>query len=332
MGNADLHGAARVIDKSLVYFLHQKSCIGKSKHEAKEAMKKKYKKEHGSLKGWNPSKTGGIYSINTMKAYEAQMIPFSKYCASQGAKRVFNITEDMGAAYLRYLHDIGKSAWTISTAASAVNKAMDWSLSPKALGLPGRKKKNIKKCREGAAYTEREYQKNKDQITLARAIGARRSSIYNKRNPEKMVRPDRCVRNEDGVVVGVWLIEKGGKVRLAPVLNEYRGAVTEIVDRLTRERGYDVPLFDRYGGHIKNHRLRAEYAAKLLHQLEDERAAGEPLFGGEFPLSDYCRLKGKDKERKETTQGHDTDLLGAVSGALGHNRVEVVLRHYMYLY
>ena len=83
---------------------------------------------------------------------------------------------------------------------------------------------------------------------------------------------------------------------------------------------------------IKNHRLRAEYASKLLHQLENERTEGKPLFGGEFPLSDYCCLKGKDKKRGPKTKEHDTDLVAAVSGALGHNRVEVVLRHYMYLY
>ena len=140
------------------------------------------------------------------------------------------------------------------------------------------------------------------------------------------------MRNDNGVVVGVWLCEKGGKVRLAPVLHEYKAEVTEIVDRLTNERGYDVPLFDSYGGHVRNHRLRAEYAAALLHQMEAARAAGEPLFGGEFPITDYCRLKGKDKKRGPKTQGHDTDLVAAVSGALGHNRVEVVLRHYMYLY
>ena len=133
-------------------------------------------------------------------------------------------------------------------------------------------------------------------------------------------------------MVGVWVCEKGGKVRCAPVLNEYKAAVTEIVNRAARERGEDVPMFDSYEGNVRNHRLRAEYAAKLLHQLKDERAAGGTLFGGEFPIADYCRLRGKDKKRRRKTQGHDTDLVAAVSGALGHNRVEVVLRHYMYLY
>ena len=315
------------------YFLESKACYGKSRHKDKEEAREKYKAEHGgSLEGWNPSKLPGIYSFATMRTYISQMRPFARYCAEHGARRVSAVTKEMGEAYLRHLAEQGKSGWTISTAASAINKAVDWDLSPKALGLPGRRKKSIRKCREGDAYTEKEYGTYKDQITIARAIGARRSSIYNKKDPNKLITPNRCVRNEDGIVVGIRLIEKGGKVRVAPVLNGYRDAVTEIVNRASSERGADVPLFDSYGGHVRNHRLRAEYAAALLHQLEDERKAGGPFFGGAFKLEDYCHLKGKDKKRKTKTAGHDTDLIGAVSGALGHNRVEVVLRHYLYLY
>ena len=318
---------------SLKFFLESKACFGRSRHKDKEAAREQYKAEHGgSLEGWNPSKLPGIYSYATMRTYISQMRPFARYCAEHGARRVSAITAEMGEAYLRHLADEGKSGWTISTAASAINKALGWDLSPKRLGLKGRCKKDIRKCRTGEPYTAGEYEKYKDQIMFARAIGARRGSIFNKNAPEKMVRPDRCVRNDDGVVVGVWLLEKGGKVRLAPVLNEYKETVTGIVDRLTSERGYEEPLFDSYGGHVRNHRLRAEYAAALLHQLERERKEKKPLFGGEFPLSDYCRLKGKDKKRGPKTKGHDTDLIAAVSGALGHNRVEVVLRHYMYLY
>lgn len=325
-------GSANRICNSLYHNLDSLACFGQKKHEAKEREKEAYRKEHGNLKGWNPSATKGIYSINTMTMYRAQMCPFARFCAERGARRISMLTPQMGEEYLRSLHASGKSAWTLSTAASAINKAMGWSLSPKALGLPGRRKKNIKKCRKGETFTPKEYKLYHDQIVFAMATGVRRNSIYRKKFPNKMVRPNRCVRNKLGIVVGVWVEEKGGKIRLAPVLNEYREAVTAIVNRAIAEHGEDMPLFSSYGGHVRNHRLRAGYAAALLHQLESERAAGIPLFGGEFPLSDYCWLRGKDKKRRDKTQGHDTDLLAAVSGALGHNRVEVILRHYLYLY
>ena len=49
-------------------------------------------------------------------------------------------------------------------------------------------------------------------------------------------------------------------------------------------------------------------------------------------IHDMARLRGKDAKRRPKATGHDTDLLGAVSDAQGHNRVEIVLRHYLYLY
>ena len=147
-----------------------------------------------------------------------------------------------------------------------------------------------------------------------------------------VVRPCDCVRDANGTVIGVHVTEKGGRHRIAPVRNDYRQKITDIVDKAAMENGEDSPIFARYDKHIDNHRFRAEYAAALLHQLEDERAAGQPLFGGAFRLSDYCHLRGKDAKRKAVTSGHDTDLLGAVSGALGHNRLEIITRHYLYLY
>jgi|GEM_PF-1948823 len=327
----NIEKCANRIEKSLRFQLNELDHIGRSKHADKQAERAAYLHEHGNLRGWNPARLPWIYSKGTMATYKRQMKPFAVFCAEAGARRVGVITQEMGEAYLRKLHAEGKSAWSISTAASAINKAMGWSLSPKALDLPSRGKMDIRRCRDKEAYTDMEYAKYRDQITIARAVGARRESIYNEDDPEKMIRANRCVRNDEGDVVGIWLLEKGGKVRCAPVLNRYRGEVTEIVDRISTVRGDDAPLFDSYGGHVRNHRLRAEYAAALLHQLESERLAGKPLFGGEFPLRDYFRLRGKDRKRGKKSGGHDTDLLGAVSGALGHNRIEVIIRHYLYL-
>lgn len=320
------------IMKSMNHQLNLLDHIGCSKHADKQAAKADYKKKYGSLKGWNPAKLPWIYCKQTLRNYKSQVKLFAGYCSECGARRLMDVTEDMGKRYLKKLHEEGKSAWSVSAAASAINKTMGWSLSPKALGLPGRKKKEIRRCREGDAFTSAEFAKYRDQITIARAVGARRESIYNKKDMGKMIRPNRCVRNKAGVVVGIWLLEKGGKVRCAPVLNEYKSEVTEIVDRIAAEKGESAPMFNCYGGHVRNHRLRAEYAAALLHQLENERAASKRLFAGEFRLKEYCHLRGKDLKRGEKTCHHDTDLLSAVSGALGHNRIEVILCNYLYLY
>lgn len=318
-------GAENRLCKSLTHNLLAQSKMGCSKHEAKAKAREDYLAEFGTLEGWNPAKVDGIFSRNTMSTYIHEMAPFAGFCASQGAKRIGDLTETMGADYLKAMHADGKSDWSIATASAAINKAMGWSLSPKKLGLPARKKENITRSRLPREHDKRDFSKNSDQITFAKGTGVRRMSIT-------VVRPCDCVRDADGNVIGVAVREKGGRRRVAPILNSHRKAITNIVNNATIENGEDSPIFTKYDGHIDNHRFRAEYAASLLHQLEDERATGQALFGGSFKIGDYCHLRGKDAKRKAKTAGHDTDLLGAVSGALGHNRVEIVLRHYLYLY
>ena len=231
----------------------------------------------------------------------------------------------MGAEYLKSMHMEGQSAWSIATAAAALNKAMGWTLSPAALGLPSRRKGDITRSRVPRAHDSRDFTAYADQIAMAKATGIRRQSML-------VIRPTDCVRDGQGTVVGVSVTEKGGRHRVAPVLAACRADVTKIVDAAIQAHGADAPVFRRYDVHIDNHRHRAEYAGALLHQLEAERASGRPLFGGAFNLNDYAHLRGKDARRKPVTQGHDTDLLAAVSGALGHARIDVVLRHYLYCY
>jgi len=320
-----LLGAEKRICKGLQHNLLAQSKMGTSKHEAKQQAREAYLAVHGNLKGYNAAKVDGIFSRGTMTTYINAMPTFARFCASEGAKRIGEVTVKMGEDYLKMLHAAGKSDWSIATASAAINKAMGWSLSPSKLGLPKRRKENITRSRLPRAHDSRDFEKFEPQITFARGSGLRRMSMT-------VVRPCDCVRDTDGTIIGVSIREKGGRHRIAPILNNYRQVITEIVNNAISEYGEDSPIFCTYDTHIDNHRFRAEYAAALLHQLEDERAAGQPLFGGSFKLESYCHLKGKDAQRKAKTVGHDTDLVGAVSGALGHNRIEIVLRHYLYLY
>ncbi len=67
----------------------------------------------------------------------------------------------------------------------------------------------------------------------------------------------------------------------------------------------------------------------LLCQLENERAAGQALFGGDFDPQSLINLKGRDAESDSLYRGHDRDICAMVSGALGHNRLSVVFEHYI---
>lgn len=322
-----LSGAARRIFKSLQHFLFAQTKFGCSKHRAKQAARDKYLAEHSSLRGYNPAKVDGIYSCRTLCTYLDWVRRFALYSVEYyGAKRVSDLTEQMGEQYLLHLHSRKLSSWTIYTAASAINKATGWTLSPRRLGIPKRMKADIKQNRTPRTYDAAIIAANSDQMLIAQASGVRRMSMT-------QIRPIDCVRDATtGTVIGIKVKEKGGKHRIAPILLAHQRAVSDIVNRALVQNGETAPLFSRYSTRINSHRFRAAYAAQLLHQLENEYAAGRPLFGGAFELSDYCRLCGKDKQRKAKTAGHETILLACCSGALGHNRVSVILGHYLYCY
>lgn len=313
------------IKNSLKHVLLNKACFGKSKFSAKQVEKEAYLNEHGNLKGWNPAYTDGIYSVNTMSTYIREAELFATYCAAHGVKRISEITPEIAEAYLRECNARNLSAWSISTKASAINKALGFELSPSALGLPKRSIKDIKRSRIPREHDNRDFSADSEQIIIAKGSGIRRESMT-------AIRPCDCVRNAAGKVVGIHVIEKGGKSRVAPILNIYVDSITEIVNQAEKKRGKEACIFETYNKKIDNHRFRAEYAGLLLHQLEDERAAGKPLFQGNLDPNKYLRLSKKDKARGPVTKGHDTDILGIVSGALGHNRIEIVLRNYLYTY
>lgn len=71
-----------------------------------------------------------------MATYIRAVSGFAGYAAKCGAKRINDLTEQMGADYLCAMHAQGQSAWSIATAAAALNKAMDWQLSPGGAGPP----------------------------------------------------------------------------------------------------------------------------------------------------------------------------------------------------
>ena len=315
-----LSGAANRINRSLQHRLSLQKRFGQSKHEAKQAAKEAYLKEHGNLKGYNPSKVDGIFSINTMKSYRQTAKEFAKWAADNGCKNANKLTRDMAGKYLKERQASGKSTWTISKDMSALNKLFKYDLTKVELGLQKRSLNEVTRSRNPTANDKRNFSRYKDQITFAKATGCRRQSILK-------VKPEHCIRNAQSKVVAVQFKEKGGKTRTAPVLNEFKDKLTEVVDKHRRSAG--GPLFDTYDSHIDNHAFRSEYATALLIQLESERKASVELCGGDFDPYTLVNYKGKDAETSAPFRGHDRDICGMVSGALGHNRLSIVFESYI---
>lgn len=174
------------------------------------------------------------------------------------------------------------------------------------------------KEREPTTHDGRRFFQYADQITIAKATGIRRTSMTR-------ITASDCVRNRTGQVVGIRVVEKGDKERAAPVLNAYKEQVTVIVDKA---RGASEPLFTTYDSHVDNHRFRAAYCVALLCQLE--QAPGKLWFGGDLNVQNYIHLSGQDKHAGDSYHGHPTQVVAAVSGAMGHNRLEIIFSHYNY--
>ena len=318
--NEKLSGAANRINRTLQHRLSGLSRFGQSKHEAKAAAKEAYIQEHGNLKGYNPSKVEGIYSIRTMESYRQTAKEFAKWAANKGCKNANKVSRGIVGQYLQERQSNGKSPWTTSKDMAALNKVFGFGLTKAELGLHSRSINSVTRSRNPTENDKRDFAKDKDQITFSKATGCRRQSVT-------AVHLKDCLRNKDGKIVAVKLTEKGGRERTVPVLNEYKERLTAVVDK--HPRLPEKPLFKSYDSHIDNHAFRAEYATSLLHQLENERAAGQALFGGDFDSQSLINLKGRDAESAAPYRGHDRDICAMVSGALGHNRLSVVFEHYI---
>ncbi|PKM73106.1 MAG: hypothetical protein CVU91_05940 [Firmicutes bacterium HGW-Firmicutes-16] len=316
----ELHGAANRINRNLQYKLSIQKRFGQSKHEAKQVAREVYLKKNGSLKGYNPSHVDGIFSYTTMDSYKQTAKEFSVWAAKNGYKNACDITREIAGLYLQERKTDGKSPYTYSKDMAALNKIFNFSLTKSELGLSNRSLKDVTRSRNPTANDNRSFSKYKDHVTFAKATGCRRQSI-------KKVCPGDCVRNANGTVVAVWLTEKGGKTRIAPVLNEYKERLTEVVDK--HATNDSRPLFGTYDSHIDNHAFRGEYSVLLMQQLEAERAAGRELCGGDYDPSGLVNLRGKDAASDAPYRGHDRDICGMVSGALGHNRLCVVFQSYI---
>ena len=99
---------------------------------------------------------------------------------------------------------------------------------------------------------------------------------------------------------------RSGKPRTVPVLAGHEGNVL----CLKEGRQDDERVFPRIPKHLDVHSYRREYAQALYLSLAPGRSL--PSSAGHLRQSDY-----------------DADAVLHVSKALGHNRKDVVLRHYL---
>jgi integrase len=284
--------------------------FGQSKHAAKIAEKERCIK--AGVK-WNPARVEGIYSIKTCDTYKEHAIDFVKWLRRNRpeVKQLQHIKPGMVAKYLRERVDRGDSAWTVRVKAAAIAKVLGCSskdFEGKTFQFPERKREKITRSREARTHDKHFSQtKHIPEIRFAVATGLRRHELAS-------VRPDDVYKDDHGRVFVHVERGKGGRSREVPVLRSLEQHVWQMKTEAERE-GREV-IFEHIPNRMDVHSYRRDYASMLYDQFSQELPSSDPHDRSVW----YHRRDG---------EVFDKAIAFKVSEALGHSRVDVVVRHYL---
>lgn len=274
-------------------------CIGESRHEAK----KDYRENVGNGRH-EMNRTVGIHSIKTFDNYLDVNMKFVDYLRAEfpEVKDLEQITKEHCVSYVKHrAYEEGVKATTYSRDISALNKVFRFNLNKAEIGLDRKDFNRYTNNRELKKHHKKiNLEKYHNEILLVKSTGVRRASVTT-------IKPTDFVWFNDEVI-GVTVKEKGGKIRTATVLEEYREELKEFL----KELDGDKVLFDKVPNRLPTHRFRQQYAQSLYKQIVEDEIQ-------------YALYKNKEGE---TYLGYDKGILEEVSRNLGHNRVEV-LKNYM---
>ncbi len=255
--------------------------------------------------------TGKIHSFKTRQVYQEHAITFVKWARdAYGLKQLALIDErakELTAEFLQTRVDEHKSPYTLQTMRAALRMALGDRTLMQEIQLPRRARATISRSRGPKAH-DRHFNPAHwpELVNFLRATGLRRDELKLLRAGDILEHePDPASPYYGQPVVKVWN-GKGGKSRTVPVLPGHAPAALLVKESLAA----DEVVFPRIPRHLDVHAYRREYAQALylLH------APGRSL-----PPKDG-RLKRSDYDREAVFQ---------VTQALGHNRIDVVLRHYI---
>lgn len=263
--------------------------FGESKHEEKE--RKKFEAKALGVKGWNPARVDGIYSIVTMQTYRRECIAFVEWAKKEYSCRFLDQCKTYVGQYLVNKIDSGNSAWSVQTVRSALRKLYQNQNLANNVQIPIRRKDEIKRSRSEKPMDKKfSPERNRDLVDFCKATGLRRHEL-------KALRVIDVYYNGDRLQVDVHQ-GKGGRPRSVPVLKQFENRVMDIIS----SKNLEGQVFDRIPVRADIHGYRREYAASY-----------------------YKELSGKEFNPKDK----DKDAMLLVSNALGHNRLDVITRNYL---
>lgn len=312
-------GRKKDVERLFHQTLSDKLAFGQSKKAAKKDL------------GFGQS-TYQIYSVNSYKTYLKQCKQYAKWLKQEkGINKIddINKTEQYAKEYIQKRLDDGKSIYTVKMERSALGmlygKQIDIKLPSRTPDQITRSRKETKNDR----YISRDG-KYKDVFTIAIATGSRRKDI------SKL-----CVNNfreVDGKLYVFFEKSKGGRDRLTPVLEKYEKDVRDIIEQAKNEG--KTRLFNHIPKEIDVHGLRREYCQNLYDEIKDNKELRDEILKN-YPERHELKTQ-KDKDGNTVTKEIKSDIYKDRSGntwkrddiyvlsqALGHNRLDVSITHYL---
>jgi integrase len=290
------------IVKETIDRLEEKMAIGQSRRQAKQALRA------SGVHVWTHS-TELIHSFKTRSVYQGHIVRFVTWARSthqiQSLAQLDPRSNELASAYLQKRLDEGKSPYTLQAERAALRLFFGNRALARNIAIPRRTWASITRSR-GPKRHDYHFQPTNwgPLLTFLRATGLRRNELRLLRVRDIIERdsdPDYFGQTTVKVING-----KGGKPRTVPVLVGHAHDVLCMKDG----RKPDELAFPIIPKHLDVHSYRREYAQALYLSYAPGWTLPPPE--GRLRSSDY-----------------HAEAVQAVSRALGHNRKDVVLRHYL---
>ena len=288
--------------KEIIDRLDEKMAIGKSRREAKQAARACG--EHV----WTYS-TEHIHSFKTRSIYQGHLVRFARW--ARATYQIKSLAEldahapELTSAYIQQRLEEGKSPYTLQAERAALRLLFGDRTLAQNVTLPRRARVNITRSRGPVAHDRHIQLANwLPLIRFLEATGLRRNEVC------LLHVSDIVTCDTDPDYTGQTTVKvrngKGGKSRTVPVLAGHEQDVLAM--RL--ERATEELVFPRIPKHLDVHSYRRGYAQALYLSYAPEWTL--PRQEGKLKPSEY-----------------HAEAVQAVSRALGHNRKDVVLHHYI---
>ena len=299
---------------------------------------------------------GKIFSFNTYATYWKHVKYFTRWieknhpeCTTlKSAKKYMN-------EWLQSRVYEGLSAWTVQTETAALCKLYQIKKDdPNRFEPPKRCRKDIKRSRLPAERDKHfSVTNNQELINFCRGTGLRRAGLLSIKGKDLITKdfieqeisrlesiPYRLRSVEDNMLLNIYsdtryfdkkeqkyyirVKEKGGRVRLAPVVGEN---VEDIVNRF-KNTAPDEKVWKYVNTNADIHSYRANYASFIY------KSYARPI--DQIPYDKINKGTGRSYQgdvytcrSDEAGKKMDRHAMFVASKALGHNRIEVVANNYI---